>query len=165
MKKLGNGQKTKDIIDISEIKRLIPHRYPFLFIDFVTSVRLGESAVGVKNVSINEPFFQGHFPMEPIMPGVLIVEALAQTAAVLVAKTLNTFDNNMLVYFMSMNNTKFRKLVKPGDNMELKVMVLQSRRNIWKFHGEAKVDSEIVSETDFTAMMVEPQTQNVKNNG
>ena len=162
MKKLGNGQKTKDIIDISEIKRLIPHRYPFLFIDFVTSVRLGESAVGVKNVSINEPFFQGHFPMEPIMPGVLIVEALAQTAAVLVAKTLNTFDNNMLVYFMSMNNTKFRKLVKPGDNMELKVMVLQSRRNIWKFHGAAYVRDEIMAETDFTAMMVEPKDENKK---
>tara|TARA_Y200000002_G_C22630765_1_gene642384 strand:- start:560 stop:1051 length:492 start_codon:yes stop_codon:yes gene_type:complete len=162
MKKLGNDQKTEDIINIAEIKRLIPHRYPFLFIDFVTSVRLGESAVGVKNVSINEPFFQGHFPMEPIMPGVLIVEALAQTAAVLVAKTLNTRGNNMLVYFMSMNNTKFRKLVKPGDNMELKVMVLQSRRNIWKFHGDAYVRDEIMAETDFTAMMVEPKDENKK---
>ena len=162
MKKVGNGQKTDDIINISEIKRLIPHRYPFLFIDFVTSVRLGESAVGVKNVSINEPFFQGHFPMEPFMPGVLIVEALAQTAAVLVAKTLNTIDNNLLVYFMSMNNTKFRKLVKPGDNMELKVMVLQSRRKIWKFHGEAYVRDEIMAEADFTAMMVEPKDENKK---
>ena len=108
MQNKGNGAKNVDIINISEIKRLIPHRYPFLFIDFVTSVQFGHSAVGIKNVSVNEPFFQGHFPTEPIMPGVLIVEALAQTSAVLVAKTLNAVDNNMLVYFMSMNNTKFR---------------------------------------------------------
>jgi len=162
MKKIGNGQKTDEIINISEIKRLIPHRYPFLLIDLVTSLQIGQSAVGIKNVSINDPFFQGHFPMEPIMPGVLIVEALAQTAAVLVAKTLNAIDNNMLVYFMSMNNTKFRKLVKPGDTLKLEVMVVQSRRNIWKFHGKAYVKEEIMAESDFTAMMVEPKAENKK---
>ena len=162
MKKIGNGQKIDDIINISEIKRLIPHRYPFLFIDSVTALQLGQSAIGIKNVSINEPFFQGHFPSEPIMPGVLIVESLAQTAAVLVAKTLNAIDNNMLVYFMSMNNTKFRKLVKPGDTLSLKVAVTQSRRNIWKFHGKAYVRDEIMAEADFTAMMVESKVENGK---
>ena len=165
MEEIDRSERLSEIISVKEIKRLIPHRYPFLFIDYVTSVDLGKSALGVKNVTINEPFFQGHFPSEPIMPGVLIVEALAQTAAVLVAKSLNTVDTNSLVYFMSMNNTKFRKIVKPGDTLRLQVTVIQSRRNIWKFHGEAKVDSEIVSETDFTAMMVDPQSQNVKNNG
>ena len=94
------------------------------------------------------------------MPGVLIVEALAQTAAVLVAKTLNAVDNNMLVYFMSMNNTKFRKLVKPGDTLKLKVTVVQNRRNIWKFHGEAFVKKELMAEADFTAMMVESKVEN-----
>ena len=107
------------ILDVPEIKRLIPHRYPFLLIDLVREIKLGESAVGVKNVSINEPFFQGHFPKKPIMPGVLIIEALAQTAAVLVVRTINRADDDLLVYFMSMSNTKFRKLVKPGDKIAL----------------------------------------------
>ena len=155
-------KKLSEVIDITEIKRLIPHRYPFLFLDYVTSIDLGRSAQGIKNVSINEPFFQGHFPTEPIMPGVLIVESLAQTAAVLVAKTLNSMDSNMLVYFMSMNNTKFRKLVRPGDSLNLLVSVTQSRRNIWKFHGDAFVFDELVAEADFTAMMVEPDLKNVK---
>ena len=162
LKNIKNEKETDDIIDIAEIKRLIPHRYPFLLIDFVTSLQAGHSAVGIKNVTVNEPFFQGHFPTEPIMPGVLIVEALAQTAAVLVAKTLNAIDNNMLVYFMSMNNTKFRKLVKPGDTLKLKENVIQSRRNIWKFHGNAFVKEEIMAESDFTAMMVDPNVENKK---
>ena len=141
-------------IEVEEIKRLIPHRYPFLLIDYVTNIKLGDSATGIKNVSINEPFFIGHFPQKPIMPGVLIVEALAQTAAVLVVKTLNEIDNELLVYFMSMNNTKFRQLVKPGDIINLDVKVIQNRRNIWKFKGEAFVRGDLVSESEFTAMMV-----------
>ena len=162
MNNIEKNKKLSEVIDITEIKRLIPHRYPFLFLDYVTSIDLGRSAQGIKNVSINEPFFQGHFPTEPIMPGVLIVESLAQTAAVLVAKTLNSIDSNMLVYFMSMNNTKFRKLVRPGDSLKLLVSVTQSRRNIWKFHGDAFVFDELVAEADFTAMMVEPDLKNVK---
>ncbi|PQM62696.1 MAG: 3-hydroxyacyl-[acyl-carrier-protein] dehydratase FabZ [Rhodobacteraceae bacterium] len=162
MNNTEKNKKLSEVIDITEIKRLIPHRYPFLFLDYVTSIDLGRSAQGIKNVSINEPFFQGHFPTEPIMPGVLIVESLAQTAAVLVAKTLNSIDSNMLVYFMSMNNTKFRKLVRPGDSLKLLVSVTQSRRNIWKFHGDAFVFDELVAEADFTAMMVEPDLKNVK---
>ena len=162
MSNIKRNVNEKQKIDISEIKRLIPHRYPFLYIDFVKSVKLGESAEGVKNVTLNEPFFQGHFPDEPIMPGVLIIEALAQTAAVLVAKTLNAIDSDMLVYFMSMNNTKFRKIVKPGDTLCLMVKVIQSRRIVWKFHGEAFVGNDIVAETEFTAMMVDPKVKNAK---
>ena len=162
MSKLDASKNANEIINISEIKRLIPHRFPFLFIDYVRSVDLGQAAEGIKNVTINEPFFQGHFPSEPIMPGVLIVEALAQTAAVLVAKTLNSIDSDLLVYFMSMNNTKFRKLVKPGDTLRLVVNVVQNRRNIWKFHGEAYVFNDLVTESEFTAMMVDPKIQNEK---
>ena len=145
-----------EVIDIEEIKRLIPHRYPFLLIDFVKGINLGKSAIGIKNVTINEPFFPGHFPKEPIMPGVLIIEALAQTAAVLVVKTINQADEDLLVYFMSMNNTKFRKLVRPGDTLSLKVEVIQNRRNVWRFCGTALVSNEIVAESEFTAMMVKP---------
>ena len=157
MAKVKNGEPLDEIIELAEIKRLIPHRFPFLFIDYVKSVKLGHSAEGIKNVTINEPFFAGHFPSEPIMPGVLIIEALAQTAAVLVSKTLDSQDDNLLVYFMSMNNTKFRQLVKPGDTLRLIVKVIQSRRNIWKFHGNVYVQNDIVAETDFTAMMVDPE--------
>ena len=162
MNNIVNGEKPSEIIDIIEIKRLIPHRFPFLFIDYVKEIALGQSAEGVKNVTINEPFFQGHFPSTPIMPGVLIIEALAQTAGVLVAKTLNAADTDMLVYFMSMNNTKFRKLVTPGDTLRLVVSVTQSRRNIWKFNGLAYVENEIVAESDFTAMMVDPKAKKTK---
>jgi 3-hydroxyacyl-[acyl-carrier-protein] dehydratase len=153
---LDNANGSDQKININEIKRLIPHRYPFLLVDYVVDVKLGGSAKGVKNVTINEPFFQGHFPKEPIMPGVLIIESLAQTAAILVAKTLKMINGDLLVYFMSMNNTKFRKLVKPGDTLNLLVTVNQSRRNVWKFHGKALVCDEIVAESDFTAMMVDP---------
>ncbi len=162
MASIKDNKTFDDIISVEGIKKLIPHRFPFLFIDYVTAIELGQSATGIKNVTINEPFFQGHFPMQPIMPGVLIVEALAQTAAVLVAKTLNSIDNETLVYFMSMNNTKFRKLVKPGDTLSLEVKVVQSRRNIWKFHGDAFVRNELVAEADFTAMMVDPTDENAK---
>ena len=159
MKKSAKIEKN---LEIHEIKRLIPHRYPFLLIDCVKSIKEGESAEGIKNVTINEPFFQGHFPSEPIMPGVLIVEALAQTAAVLVAKTLKTIDTGKLVYFMSMNNTKFRKIVIPGNTLRLFVKVIKSRRNIWKFWGEAFVGNDIAAETEFTAMMVDPEAKNME---
>lgn len=157
--KSDNVKESSKEIDIKEIKTLIPHRYPFLFVDYVKTFEQGRSAQGIKNVTINEPFFQGHFPKEPIMPGVLIVEALAQTAAILVSKSLNKIDGELLVYFMSMTNTKFRKLVKPGDSLNLFVEVIQSRRNVWKFHGQAHVSKEIVTESDFTAMMVSPKSE------
>jgi 3-hydroxyacyl-[acyl-carrier-protein] dehydratase len=150
----------KDSANISEIKRMIPHRYPFLFIDAVREIKLNESAVGIKNVTINEPHFQGHFPNKPIMPGVTIVEAMAQTAAVLVVRTLDMIDHDLLVYFMSLDQCRFRQLVQPGDVLELHVKVLRGRGKIWKFWGEGKVLGKVVAEAEFTAMIVMPDEAN-----
>lgn len=143
--------------DIGEIKRLIPHRYPFLLIDKVTDIVSGTSAIGLKNVTINEPFFQGHFPDKPVMPGVLMIEAMAQTAAVLVGKTLDMMDANNLVYFMSIDSAKFRKPVGPGDQLLFHVAVERSRRQVWKFTGEARVAGTLVAESGFSAMIVPPE--------
>jgi 3-hydroxyacyl-[acyl-carrier-protein] dehydratase len=146
--------------DLSEIKRMIPHRYPFLLIDAVKEIRVNESAVGIKMVTANEPHFQGHFPDKAVMPGVLIVEAMAQTAGVLVGTTLNMIDAGMLVYFMSMDKVKFRQIVQPGDALELHVKVIRGRGKIWKFWGEGKVNGAIVAEAEFTAMIVPPEDAN-----
>lgn len=144
-------------VNLSEIKRMIPHRYPFLLIDAVKDVRVNESAVGIKMVTANEPHFQGHFPEKAVMPGVLIVEAMAQTAGVLVGVTLDLIDAGMLVYFMSMDKVKFRQVVQPGDALELHVKVVRGRGKIWKFWGEGKVNGEVVAEAEFTAMIVPPE--------
>ena len=141
--------------NLEEIKRLIPHRYPFLLIDKVENIIIGKSALGIKNVTVNEPYFQGHFPSKPIMPGVLIIEAMAQTAAILVSKTIIIVDHDFLVYFMTINNAKFRKLVQPGDVLKLKVLVERNRGNTWKFSGNAFVEDNLVTEANFTAMMIE----------
>ncbi len=146
--------------DLSEIKRMIPHRYPFLLIDAVKEIRVNESAVGIKMVTVNEPHFQGHFPDKAVMPGVLIVEAMAQTAGVLVGTTLNLIDAGMLVYFMSMDKVKFRQIVQPGDALELHVKVIRGRGKIWKFWGEGKVNGITVAEAEFTAMIVPPEDAN-----
>lgn len=146
--------------DLSEIKRMIPHRYPFLLIDAVNEIRVNESAVGIKMVTANEPHFQGHFPDKAVMPGVLIVEAMAQTAGVLVGTTLKLIDAGMLVYFMSMDKVKFRQIVQPGDALELHVKVIRGRGKIWKFWGEGKVNGTIVAEAEFTAMIVPPEDAN-----
>ena len=140
--------------DLARIKRMIPHRYPFLLIDRVEHIVKNESAIGVKLVTNNEPYFQGHFPDKPIMPGVMIVEAMAQTAGVLVVETLDMIDQNLLVYFMTLDKTRFRKLVQPGDVLELHVKILRGRGKIWKFWGEAKVDGEIVAEGEYSAMII-----------
>ncbi len=146
------------IIQAQEIKELIPHRYPFLLIDRIEQVELGQSAVGIKNVSLNEWYFQGHFPDHPILPGVLIVEAMAQTAAALVIKTLLSENQesakNNLVYFMSIEEAKFRKPVVPGDILQLRVKKEKSRGQIWKFKGEAWVGQTLTDEATFTAMIV-----------
>lgn len=146
-------------IEAQEIKELIPHRYPFLLIDRIEQVDLGKSAVGIKNVSLNEWYFQGHFPDHPILPGVLIIEAMAQTAAALVTKTLlsenqSSERQNNLVYFMSIEEAKFRKPVLPGDILRLRVRKEKSRGQIWKFKGEAWVDETLTDEATFTAMIV-----------
>ncbi|HAD28830.1 MAG TPA: 3-hydroxyacyl-[acyl-carrier-protein] dehydratase FabZ [Rhodobacteraceae bacterium] len=145
--------------DIQDIKRMIPHRYPFLLIDRVREIDLNKSAVGIKNVTFNEPHFQGHFPAQPIMPGVTIVEAMAQTAAVLVVMTLDMVDNDMLVYFLSIDNCKFRRPVTPGDQLELHVRVVRGRGKLWRFRGEGLVDGKVVAEAEFNAMMVPPEDQ------
>ena len=143
-------------LDVEHIKRLIPHRYPFLFVDKLTEIVPGESAVGIKNVTINEPFFQGHFPAKPIMPGVLLIEALAQTAGALVSYTLGEEDGEKLVYFMSVDDARFRKPVTPGDTVYLHVEKKQQRGQVWKFSGVAKVDGAVVAESTFTAMIGNP---------
>ena len=144
-------------VDINDIHRLIPHRYPFLMIDAVRDIVKDKSAVGIKNVTMNEPQFQGHFPDKPIMPGVLIVEAMAQTAAVMVNVSKGVINNEDLVYFMSINNTKFRQLVQPGAQLELHIDVTQHRGQVWKFHGDAMVNDKVVTEADFSAMIVPPE--------
>lgn len=137
------------------IQRILPHRYPFLMIDRVEQIAIGQSAVGVKCVSVNEPFFQGHFPGVPIMPGVLVIEAMAQTSAVLVGLTLDLVDRDPLVYFMSVDEAKFRRKVVPGDVLHLQVTVQRSRGKVWRFLGEARVGAEVAAEAVFTAMIID----------
>lgn len=153
-----DGMASEDLkhADVERIKRMIPHRYPFLLIDAVEAIRVNDSAVGIKNVSVNEPHFQGHFPEKPVMPGVLIVEAMAQTAAVLVVETLEMIDKGLLVYFMTLDKTRFRKIVAPGDRLELHVKILRGRGKIWKFWAEGKVGGEVAAEAEFSAMIITP---------
>jgi 3-hydroxyacyl-[acyl-carrier-protein] dehydratase len=143
-------------IDINKIMQMIPHRYPILLVDRIIDFKKEEYIVGLKNVTINEPHFQGHFPVKPIMPGVLIIEALAQTSAVFVVKTIGEEElNGKLVYFMSIDEAKFRSLVIPGDSLYMYVYKDRQRGNVWKFRGEAKVNDKLVAEATFTAMIVE----------
>ncbi len=142
-------------IDISGIMHAIPHRYPFLMIDRVVDVRLNHSAVGIKNVSVNESFFQGHFPGHPVMPGVLIIESMAQTAAVLVVETLGPNAAGKLVYFMTIDNAKFRRPVGPGDQLRIEVLKLRSRGAVWKFSATARVNGISVAEATYAAMILD----------
>ena len=142
--------------DLEQIKRMIPHRHPFLLIDSVEEIRHGESAVGIKDVTPDEPYFEGHFPGAPIMPGVLIVEAMAQTAGVLVVDSTGQQDTGLLVYFMTIDNARFRKRVLPGDRLELHVRILRGRGKVWKFYGEARVRGERVAEAEYSAMIITP---------
>jgi len=141
-------------IDTLRIMELIPHRPPFLMIDKLVDVVAGERATGVKNVTINEGFFQGHFPARPVMPGVLIIEAMAQTAAVLVVHTLGPMAQGKLVYFMSVDNARFRRPVVPGDTLKVHVTSLRHRGNVWKFEGQAKVDGKLCAEATYAAMIM-----------
>ncbi len=138
--------------DIQEILKLLPHRYPFLLVDRIIEINGDDSAIGIKNVTANEPHFTGHFPEQPIMPGVLIIEAMAQTAGAICVRKVGTTGN--LVYFMTIDNTRFRKPVVPGDRLELHVTKVKHRGNIWKFHCDAKVDGQLVAEADIGAMIV-----------
>ncbi|MBT5414700.1 MAG: 3-hydroxyacyl-ACP dehydratase FabZ [Rhodospirillaceae bacterium] len=142
-------------IDIERILEMIPHRFPFLMIDKLVDVVAGEGATGIKNVSINEPFFQGHFPGKPVMPGVLIIEAMAQTAAVLVVHTLGPNAEGKLVYFMTIDDARFRKPVMPGDTLHVHVRKKRSRNNVWKFEAQAKVDGAVVAQATYAAMILD----------
>lgn len=139
-------------IDIAAIMAIIPHRYPFLLVDRVIQINVNDLIVGIKNVTFNEPQFTGHFPAQPIMPGVLIIEALAQVSAILVAKSLGSV-NNKEVYLLAIEQAKFRRVVVPGDTMYLHSKILQSRTDVWKFVARAEVDNQIVAESRFTAMI------------
>ncbi len=146
---------TVDIVKIERIMEMIPHRYPLLMIDRVIEVVTGESAIGIKNISINEPQFQGHFPRHPVMPGVLIIESMAQSAAVLVVETLGKEFEGKLVYFMGVDKARFRKPVTPGDVMMVHVVREQRRGTVWKFFAEAKVDGAVVAEARYSAMILD----------
>jgi 3-hydroxyacyl-[acyl-carrier-protein] dehydratase len=139
------------IMDVKEIMKHLPHRYPFLLVDRVLEFEEFKSIVGLKNVTMNEEYFQGHFPGDPIMPGVLIIEAMAQTGGILAIKSAG--QDNMGVYFMSIEKAKFRKPVVPGDQLRFEVEVIQRRGNIMRLSGKALVDGKAVAETEFTAMM------------
>ena len=143
--------------DIDLIQRIIPHRYPFLLVDRVRDIDGTASAVGIKNVTFNEPHFQGHFPGAPIMPGVTIVEAMAQTAAVMVGVGQNLADTGFLVYFMGIEGAKFRRKVVPGDVLEMHITTKRGGGKVWKFAGRAEADGELACEAEFTAMMDLPK--------
>lgn len=142
-------------LDITQLMKMLPHRYPMLMIDRLEEIVLDHSAVGIKNVSVNEPCFQGHFPDKPIMPGVLIIESMAQTAAALVVYSLGGTSEGKLVYFMSIEDARFRKLVMPGDTLRVHVEKIHKRGNVWKFRGEARVGDVLCAEAVYTAMIVD----------
>ena len=142
-------------LNIENILEMMPHRYPFLLIDRLLKVEKDEFAIGLKNVTINEPFFLGHFPEQKVMPGVLIVECMAQTSAALVVSSFGEKAKGKLVYFMSIDKARFRKLVVPGDQLLIEVRKKHARRSVWKFDCIAKVNDEIVSDATITAMIVD----------
>jgi len=140
----------KCIMDIHDVMKYLPHRHPFLLVDRVIEMKEGESIVALKNVTINEPFFNGHFPNRPVMPGVLILEALAQAAGILAYKSTNTFPSEgVLYYFAGIDNARFRRVVEPGDQLRLEVKLLRAKREIWKLEGSAYVDNELVCAAEF----------------
>jgi UDP-3-O-[3-hydroxymyristoyl] N-acetylglucosamine deacetylase/3-hydroxyacyl-[acyl-carrier-protein] dehydratase len=164
VRKYQHEKKEGVIFDVNAIQRILPHRYPFLLVDKIIDFQMDERVVGVKNVTMNEPFFQGHFPGQPIMPGVLIVEALAQTGGVLM---LNGIENpgNKLVFFMAINNVKFRKPVVPGDQLILEVQVMNRRSKVIQIRGQAFVDGNVVAEGEFTAAVVDREDGKTKASG
>jgi 3-hydroxyacyl-[acyl-carrier-protein] dehydratase len=147
-----------ETLDIARILQAIPHRYPFLMIDRVVDLVTNQSAIGIKNVSVNESFFQGHFPNHPVMPGVLIIEAMAQTAAILVVETLGPDAAGRVVYFMSVEGAKFRRPVIPGDQLRIHCSKQRNRGNVWKFSAVARVDGISVAEATYAAMIMDRAT-------
>lgn len=148
-------ENTGKVIDINRIMEMIPHRYPILLVDRILNIVPGESALALKNVTMNEPHFQGHFPNFPVMPGVLIIEAMAQTSALVVVEALGDNARGKVVFFMSIEEAKFRKPVTPGDSMQVYVEKVQARGPVWKFSGKATVDGKLCAEATFSAMITE----------
>ncbi|MCA8929282.1 MAG: 3-hydroxyacyl-ACP dehydratase FabZ [Alphaproteobacteria bacterium] len=142
-------------VPIERILEMLPHRYPLLLIDRIVEIKLDESAVAIKNISFNEPQFQGHFPSHPVMPGVLLIEAMAQTAAALVVATVGADAEGKLVYFMTVDNARFRKPVTPGDQLRIAVEKERNRGNVWKFKGRCLLDGKVAAEANFSAMIVD----------
>ena len=151
---ISNKVKSVDYIDVEKIVKMIPHRYPMLLIDKVIDIVIDQSAVGVKNVTANENFFTGHFPSKMVMPGVLMIESMAQTCAVLVIETLGKEAEGSLVYFMSVDGGKFRKPVVPGDQLKFHVNKIRNRSNVWKFKCKGYVEEELVAEATISAMIM-----------
>lgn len=153
---MADSAETKVLgtLDIQRIMQMIPHRYPMLLVDKIIDIVPGESCTGIKNVTINEPFFPGHFPTRPVMPGVMVIESMAQTSAALVMDGLGDIADGKLVYFMSIEEARFRRPIVPGDQIQIKVQKVQNRRNVWKFKGEAIVDGQLCAEATYTAMIV-----------
>lgn len=149
-----SGQSLPDV-DLQRIMEVLPHRYPMLMVDRIVDLVAFETATGIKCVTASEPHFQGHFPAKPIMPGVLIIEAMAQTGAVLVVQSTDLDTKGKLVYFMSIDDARFRHPVVPGDVLHLEVRILRHRETVWKFSGQAKVDGKLCAEAIYTAMVVE----------
>ena len=150
---------TLDSADIQRVMELLPHRYPFLMVDRIRDMRDGKTATGIKNVTVNEPFFQGHFPNRPVMPGVMIIEAMAQTAIALVVNSNSIDTHGKLAYFMSIDKARFRRPVVPGDTLDLPIEVVKTRGPVWKFHGRALVDGELAAEAEYAAMAVDADAQ------
>ena len=147
---------TKKCLDIHAIKQYLPHRYPMLLVDRVVSIVPDTSIHAIKAVTMNEPFFQGHFPGRPIMPGVLIVEALAQAAGVLAIESMGLAGTGKLVYFMAIDGAKFRKPVEPGCLLDLHATIIQAKRSVCRFEGKAMLDGVLAAECQFTAMIADP---------
>jgi len=153
------SDKPGPVMDINAIKAILPHRYPFLLVDRVISIETGKKLVGVKCVTVNEDFFNGHFPGHPVMPGVLILEALAQAAGLLVKSSMTEDTTDKVTYLMAIDNARFRKPVIPGDRLELHVETVKQKGAIWKTRGVARVDGEVVAEADYMAMLVDRQKE------
>ena len=145
--------KSLETVDIIKLLASLPHRYPFLLVDRIIECKGDESCIGIKNVTFNEPQFQGHFPEQPVMPGVLLIEGMAQTAGALCVNAA-TIGKPKIVYFMTINNAKFRKPVIPGDRVEFHMTKTNQRRNMWWYQGIAKVDGQVVCEAEVSAMLV-----------
>ncbi|MGB0922260.1 MAG: 3-hydroxyacyl-ACP dehydratase FabZ [Alphaproteobacteria bacterium] len=151
----SDSQETLGAIDILKLMELLPHRYPFLLVDRIININGDDSATGIKNVTINEPFFQGHFPGAPVMPGVLIVEAMAQTAGALVMNAMGDDIGEKGVFFMTIDKCKFRKPVTPGDQLHIEIVKVKARNPVWKYKAQAKVDGTLVAESEFSAMIAD----------